>query len=350
MAYAVPIRGARMSVASNYVAYSLTSPGVMEPQVRTFADVMTNSVRLRFLYCGVCGSDLSMFEDRRPLAYPRSLGHEFIAEVVDVGADVVSLQPNDIVTSDLNYRCGYCDHCEAGRSHLCRKGQIGIFSNRAFAEYGDIDPSYLVRIDGPPRFHLALSEPLSCVLHALEWAAPAAGERVLVVGAGGLGTCMAFALSHYPGLTAFDITDISPSRLSLIGDACKAVGTAVEAPTGEYDVVFDLSGSESGLLLASACVISGGRLCTMSHLEGETAAPFLLNRLMRRDVTFKLSYLNGERSTLHRAAEMLRKLWTSDWDEVIELVPLDSVADALAHRRTSPWCKTIVQVAKEVNR
>jgi threonine dehydrogenase-like Zn-dependent dehydrogenase len=338
-----------MAPDSTYYEYSLTSPGVVEPQIRTLADVARNSVRLRFLYCGVCGSDLSMFENRRPLVYPRSLGHEFIAEVVAVGGDVGSLKPNDIVTSDLNFRCGYCDHCRAKRSHLCRKGLIGLFSNRAFAEYGDIDPSYLVRIDGPPRFHMALSEPLSCVLHALEWAAPAPGERVLVVGAGGLGTCMAFALCHYSGLTSFDITDSSPSRLSLIGDACEPVGTAVEVPTGEYDVVFDLSGSESGLSLAVRGVISGGRLCTMSHLSGETPAPFLMNNLMRRDIAFKLSYLNGERSNLHRAAQMLEQLWTANWDKVIELVPLESVGDVLARRRTSPWCKTIVQMAKTVN-
>ena len=333
-----------MVSVSSYVEYSLTSPGVLTARMRSFADLQPYWVRLRFLYCAICGSDMSKFDNLYSISYPYSPGHEFVAEVVEIGTEVDILLVGDIVTSDLNFRCEQCDHCKSGRSHLCRTGQVGLFSNRGFAEYGDIEQSYLTKVDGLASKQLALAEPLSCVLHALDWADPSASDRILIVGAGGLGTCMALALGHQSPTVTFDITDVMPSRLSRIESACQSSGTSVSAPRGEYDVVFDVSGSGSGLELALASVADGGRLCSMSHLYGDAAA-FLHRNLMRRDITFKQSYLNGNRSNVARAVRILQEAWNAGWDEVIEVVAFDSVFDAFKRRRESPWCKTIVRIA-----
>jgi threonine dehydrogenase-like Zn-dependent dehydrogenase len=324
--------------------YLLTAPGTLELCHQALPDLDPNWVRVRFLYCGLCGSDLSKFEGRRNIAYPVSLGHEFLAEVIEVGAEVAQLAPGALVTSDLNFRCGTCDQCLAQRSHLCRNGQISLFSNRAFAEFGDFHSSYLLRAEGEVGWHLSLSEPLSCVLHGAAWAAPNAGDRVLVVGAGSLGACMAFALCQQSPSVSFEIFDNSSSRLSLIADAIDPIGTAVSEPTGEYDCVFDLSGSEGGLRLALEYVTSGGRLCSLSHLEGYTAGDFVLAMLTRRDVAFRVSYLNGERSTLRRAMLLLADGWDADWDRIVEVIPLDRVEKAFEARRGSDWCKTVLEV------
>jgi threonine dehydrogenase-like Zn-dependent dehydrogenase len=335
-----------MSPAASTVAsseYVLAGPRSLQWQTRTLPDLARGWVRVGYLYCGLCGSDLSTFEGRRDVAYPVSLGHEFIAEVTEVGADVEALAPGDIVTSDLNYRCGTCDQCRAHRSHLCHRGQDAIFSNRAFAERGDLDASYLVRLKGGVRRHLALTEPLSCVIHAKEWATLEKTDRVLVIGAGGLGSCMAFALCRQAPAVAFEITDEMASRLALIKAAVAPLGQAVAHPQGEYDVVFDLSGSESGLRLACTHTRPGGRLCSMSHLDGYSTADFLLGSLTRRDVTFTVSYRNGERETLGVAIELLERGWSPAWDRLVEVVPLDQLQDAFENRRRAPWCKTLIE-------
>lgn len=322
--------------------FVLTGPRSLERRSRALPALADDWARVRFLYCGLCGSDVSKFEGRREISYPTSLGHELIAEVVAVGSAVRDLAPGAVVTSDLNYRCLSCDQCNAGRSHLCREGQGARFTNRAFADLGDFHSSYLVSLEGSARPHLALAEPLSCVLHAKAWGAPQPDDRILVLGAGGLGICLAFALCQ--DALSFEITDPITPRLSLTKEAAAPHGRAVAQPDGEYDLVFDLSGSESGLRAACSHVKPGGRLCSMSHLDGYSSCDFLLGSLTRKDVSFKVSYLNGEPEILRAAANLLERAWTPAWDKLVKIVPLDQLQEAFESRRTAPWCKTVIEI------
>lgn len=333
-----------MSITPSVVSveHFLAGPRRFETRTRELGPLLSEWVRLRFLYCGICGSDMSEFEGRRELSYPASLGHEFVAEITDVGTSVDALSPGDIVTSDLNYRCGNCEQCLAGRSHLCLERQICLFSNRAFADAADIHASYLLRIDGAPQHHIALSEPLSCAIHAKQWARLQPTDRILVIGAGGIGLCMAFALCAER--TPFDVAELNERRLAMIGVIVAPSGQAIAQPSGEYDVVFDVSGSESGLRTACAHIKPGGRLCLVSHLEGYTTADFLLPAITRKDVTFTVSYINGEWDNLAKAAQLLAEHWSPEWDRLLELRSIDQLQDAFDRRRASPWCKTVIRM------
>lgn len=322
--------------------FLLASTRSIEPRTSPLPALADTWVRVRFMYCGICGSDLSMFEGRRRLEYPRSIGHEFVGLVVQVGGRVEDLEVGDLVSSDLNHRCRTCDQCRAGRSHLCRLGQVGLFSNRGFAIFGDLEMGYLFRMGGQPSPHLCLVEPLSCAMHASDWARPAPGERVLVVGAGGIGLCIAFLLARSRPAIPFEITDVSPVRPMSIVRAALGTARYLAEPSGEYDVVFDVSGAESGLRAACNYVKPGGRLCSMSQIDEETEARFLLGALTRRDVSFKLSYLNGERQTLRHAAELLGSRWTPVWNSTIEIRPLADIQSAFEGRRSSGACKTVL--------
>lgn len=324
--------------------YVLAAPGEIRSRQRSFGDLSKGWARVRFRYCGLCGSDISHFEGRPGVTYPIAVGHEFVGEVVDVGAGVEGIAPGDVVTSDLNYRCGECDHCRAGRSHLCRVGQQGLFTNRGFADLGDLDASYLVRLGGSPSPHLTLVEPLSCVLHARDWAGLGADDRILVIGAGSIGFCMAIALRNHPAQPSFEITDEMPSRLERIAVVLGPGAKAVPEPEGEYDVVFDVSGTEAGLERACQHTRGGGRLCSMSHPNGDPVSPFLVGAILREDITFTVSYLNGEPTTMLEAARLLEHHWEPGWDDLIEIIPIERLQEAYENRRLSPWCKTVIEI------
>jgi len=324
--------------------FDLVAPGRIERVRDRLPPLEPQWVRVRMAYCGVCGSDRSYFAGERIRALPASLGHEWVGTVEATGSAVRFFAPRDVVTTDLNYRCGVCRQCINGRSHLCEQGQIAWFSNRGFATRADIHASYLHKCTTlSPAPHLALAEPLSCALHAVSHVNLSPDDRVLLVGAGGIGVCMAFLLWHESAV-AFDITDVNQLRLKRIGQVIDPRGRAIGTPSGAYDVVLDVSGSVSGLRVACDSVGPGGRLCTMSHLTSGTSAEFLLDLLVRKDVTFNLSYLNGESSNLSRSIALLEHSWTPAWSLLLDVPALDALPDVFREGPAPSSSKVIIDL------
>lgn len=325
--------------------YALLGPYRIGELVRSLRPFPTDWVRVRTAYCGVCGSDVSKYAGLRAVGYPMSLGHEWVGVVMSVGRDVRTLVPGDVVTTDLNYRCGSCPECKRGRSHLCRNAQHERFSNRGFSTLVDIHADYLQPCRSGSAPHLALAEPLSCALHALAHVRPGPDESILVVGAGSLGLCTAFALCGTGHIAGFDVMERNPVRLARIGRSIEPLGRAVSEPAAPYDVVVDASGTVAGLRTACEVVSRGGRLCTLSHLPDDADAGFLLHLLSTKDVSVAISYLNGPATTLTEAIRLLERDWTARWDDLIEVRPLSDLPSVFAQRSTSTANKVIIDVA-----
>src|SRR5262245_42188228 len=69
---------------------------------------------------GICGSDLHAYRGRQPLfSYPRILGHEISAEVVEAGADAGGLQPGQTCVVSPHLYCGACIACRQGKTNCC---------------------------------------------------------------------------------------------------------------------------------------------------------------------------------------------------------------------------------------
>jgi (R,R)-butanediol dehydrogenase/meso-butanediol dehydrogenase/diacetyl reductase len=111
-------------------------------------------VKVRIKTCGICGSDLHEFKSGpfiipakpHPLTGrangPIILGHEFSAEVVEVGEGVKSVKPGDRVTVNPLIYCGKCHYCRTGQYVMCTKlGTAGFAWDGAFAELG-VFPEY----------------------------------------------------------------------------------------------------------------------------------------------------------------------------------------------------------------
>ena len=208
-------------------------------------------VRVKFLFCGICGGDFSCYLGRRA-DYPYTLGHEFVAQVIEVGTNVKNLFINDFVVSDFNYRCGKCKYCLKGKEHLCRYNDIGYFSNRAFAQYADIHYSYLFRVNNTiPIENATLIEPLSCVIHAYNLIKKIGKPKtILIVGLGGIGMLFCFYLKIIEKIEDIFVYDIVPEKISKVIKAFNC--RPIEKPEIiDYDFIIDATNSISGTIFCT---------------------------------------------------------------------------------------------------
>jgi threonine 3-dehydrogenase len=229
-----------------------------------------NDVLVRVLQTGICGTDLHIHEwdDWARATVPVGLvvGHEFVGEVVTVGANVNDFKPGDIVSGEGHVVCGRCRNCMAGRRHLCAYTQgVGVNRAGAFAEYIVLPMSNVWRHDPGIDLEVAsIFDPFGNAVHtALSF--PVLGEDVLITGAGPIGI-MACAVVAHAGARHVVITDLNEKRLALarkmgatlavdprqtaLADVQKQLGM-----TEGFDVGLEMSGNPQAFrdMLANLC-------------------------------------------------------------------------------------------------
>lgn len=150
-------------------------------------------VKLEIAYCGICGTDLHVYNDTFRNYPPVILGHEFVGRVVEVGKSVSSsVRVGDIVAGlgATAIRCGHCTHCLSGNFMFCatRRG-MGHGTNGAFTRYVVMRPDQLYHVPaGLTLEEAALCEPFAAVVHAVTEISPVRiGQKALVSGPGPIG-------------------------------------------------------------------------------------------------------------------------------------------------------------------
>ena len=148
-------------------------------------------VKIKVHYAGICGTDLHIQSDEYHYDPPVTLGHEFSGTIVELGRDIRNFKPGDRVVAETNAEvCGDCELCRAGRFCLCpSRKQLGAEKDGAFTTFVLTREATLHKI--PEKVDMvsaALSEPLSCVVHALFERSKILPEDVVVVlGPGAIG-------------------------------------------------------------------------------------------------------------------------------------------------------------------
>ena len=182
-------------------------------------EVGINDVKVRVLLTGICGTDLHIYEwdawAKSTIPVPMVIGHEFVGEIVAVGANVSDFHPGELVSGEGHVTCGRCRNCLAGRRHLCAHTQgVGVNRPGAFAEYIVLPMSNIWRHDPKIKPEIAaIFDPFGNAVHtALSF--PVLGEDVLVTGAGPIGI-MAAAVVRHAGARHVVITDVNAYRLAL---------------------------------------------------------------------------------------------------------------------------------------
>lgn len=235
----------------------------------------------------------AMLAERAPV---RLFGHEFCAEVVELGVGVEGLAIGDRVAAKSIVPCGTCFLCRSGRREVCRKGKvIGHQLPGAFAEYAALPAEVLVKLpDSISDSEGASLQPFTSCVPAVADAGIQMGDTVAFIGQGVMGLfCMQIARHSSASLIiGIDVRD-QTLRLSkelgadVVIDARKtdAVEAVLQLTNGVgADVVFEAAGGSpaQGLAGSSALdqairmVADGGRIVQVAILSGEVRLPSTL--------------------------------------------------------------------------
>jgi NAD+-dependent secondary alcohol dehydrogenase Adh1 len=145
---------------------------------------------------GVCRTDLHILEgqwaEKSGVALPYTIGHENAGWVSAVGSAVTNVQEGDKVIVHPLVTCGLCRACRFGDDVHCESSKFpGIDTDGGYAEYLKTSARSVVRIDDSlePADVAALADAGLTAYHAAAKAARRlrAGDRCVVIGAGGLG-------------------------------------------------------------------------------------------------------------------------------------------------------------------
>src|SRR5213596_2193671 len=188
---------------------------------------------MRVVRASICGSDLWPYNSMAPSESGRSMGHEAIGVVEEIGADVRAVKRGDVVVMPFAISDGTCEFCQEGLNTACV--HVGFFGNNgmngAQAEAlripyadGTLYPLPVGDDNALMPSLLTLSDVMGTGHHAAVVAKVAPGHRVAVVGDGAVGLCGVIAAKR-----------LGAAQIVILGRHADRIALALEF--GATDVV-----------------------------------------------------------------------------------------------------------------
>jgi len=255
--------------------------------------VPPGTLLLKTIYCSICGSDieyldgaldgLASFEGVSGV----TLGHEWVAEIADIGEGVSGWSVGDRVTYCwTKLPCGVCYFCRRFLYHLCIGGASrgSVFGGQSYGARGGAMAEYFIK--PPPMVTLVpenvsseeacLAEPLATSIGSVNAAGLVPGNSAVIIGAGkiGLGTMLCARTS---GAAPIIMVDMVKSRL----DKAREMGADVVLNAGEVNVISEvIKLTDAGPDAVLICVREGAVLnqaAEMVRLGGTIALTGFIN-------------------------------------------------------------------------
>jgi 2-desacetyl-2-hydroxyethyl bacteriochlorophyllide A dehydrogenase len=229
----------------------LRAPRAFEVVDEPVPQIADDEVLVRVAYCGVCTSELDMWDGTAGIAFPRTPGHEVSGVVEQVGAQVGGFAPGD---------------------------RVGVWvTSRGFAEYVAVKAEYCLPAGDVP-LDLALAEPLACAVNTVELAGVALSDDVVIVGAGFMGNLVqklvdlrgprhlivadtrADALERARQLGATQVVNVKDeSLLEVVKQLTDGRGA---------DISFEVTGAQAPLLLLGDITRMSGKVAIVGYHQG----------------------------------------------------------------------------------
>jgi len=243
---------------------------------------------LRVTTSGICGTDANEYstgprmfpiEQRDPRTGhvgPMIPGHEIAGIVEAIGDGVQGFPPGALVVTGAGISCGTCARCREGRTNLCeRYATVGLQRHGGLARFVAVPAATCAA--APPGLTpdaAALGQPMAIGVHSMRQGSPSPGELALVIGGGGIGAFLTYALTATGVRTV--VADLDDERLAIarafgaeltLGPKDAPIADVVRERVGEPDVVYEVTGTVAGVDAALSAVRPGGRVVVVGLHE-----------------------------------------------------------------------------------
>lgn len=256
------------------------SPGNFQLKDKEPPHRKPNEALLKIVKVGICGTDLHAYGGNQAFfSYPRILGHELAAEVVEVDANKKGIEKGDKVVVMPYLSCGSCVACSSGKTNCCTNiAVLGVHTDGGMQEYISVPTTILLKSNALSFDEMAIVEPLAIGAHALRRAAIVQGETVAVIGCGPIGIGI-MKLAQIQGAHVIAI-DTNQKRLQYAKNKIGVNHIVVAGPDAEKQIaeitngalctaVFDASGNKIALETGPNYMSHGGRFVLVGLSKGE---------------------------------------------------------------------------------
>lgn len=244
-----------------------------------------NQVLVRIISCGVCGTDIHMYQGTNDEGtFPFIPGHEWVGEVIEAGPEVFSLKVGDRVVGETFIPCHQCPNCQDGMHPLmCDRPEYYAFEwdhPGGFCEYHVSIPDRLVKVpENVTSDEAVMVEPLSIAYHGLwgDGRSVAAHDRVCIFGAGPIGL-LGVQIAKAAGAMVVSVESIAYRRqlaLKLGADAVvdpqnpNFVQEVIDATDGRgATVVLEASGDDQATTSTIDVLAPEGTIVLVGHTVG----------------------------------------------------------------------------------
>jgi 2-desacetyl-2-hydroxyethyl bacteriochlorophyllide A dehydrogenase len=292
---------------------------VDDPRIEEPGDVI-----VRVAVAGICGSDLHPYHEREEgLDFGAVMGHEFVGEVVEVGAEVSKLKVGDHVYCPFTTNCGHCHYCRVGLTSRCVRGQLfgwvgmgeGLQGGQAEAVRVPLADTTLARVpEGVTQEQaLLLGDVASTGYFCAEQADIHPEGIYAVIGCGPVGIMSILAARHLGAEMVYAI-DTLPERLALASLAGAVpidyrkedpVLALHEAADGRgADAVMEAVGSFESARSAIELVRPGGTISVVG-VHTETTFAFSPAEAYDKNLTYRVGRCPA-RAYMERLAPFVR--------------------------------------------
>lgn len=201
-------------------------------------------VLVRVRATAICGTDISIYEGKTKVDYPRILGHESAGEVAGLGGGVKSLKVGDKIAMSPTSYCGTCLDCLRGDTNICENG--GLFGREfdgTFAEYVTLSENRSFKLpDNMSCVDATTFALLTTVVYAQRKVHIFPNSSVVVIGEGSAG------LMH--------------SKISKLKGADPVIGIDIKESEWKLDIAKESYGADYALtenVAEKVCELTGGK-------------------------------------------------------------------------------------------